>query len=95
VFFIALGNVRVTIYSVAGKAVDLGLGEVFGEYPAIDRGPRSAGIEARYTCLIASLPAEHFRELLRSEPGVAQALLPRLDASRAYDARLRIQHAGS
>jgi hypothetical protein len=32
VFFIALGNVRVTIYSVAGKAVDLGLGEVFGEY---------------------------------------------------------------
>jgi CRP/FNR family cyclic AMP-dependent transcriptional regulator len=45
VFFIALGNVRVTIYSVAGKAVsfnDLGLGEVFGEYPAIDRGPRSA-----------------------------------------------------
>jgi CRP/FNR family transcriptional regulator, cyclic AMP receptor protein len=81
VFFIASGNVRVTIYSVAGKAVsfnDLGLGEVFGEYPAIDRGPRSASVEARSTCLIASLPAEHFRELLRSEPGVAQALLPRL-----------------
>jgi len=41
VFFIASGNLRVTIYSVAGKAVsfnDLGLGEVFGEYPAIDRG---------------------------------------------------------
>jgi CRP/FNR family cyclic AMP-dependent transcriptional regulator len=57
---------------------DLGLGEVFGEYPAIDRGPRSARVEARSTCLIASLPAEHFRELLRSEPGVAQALLPRL-----------------
>lgn len=81
VFFIASGNVRVTIYSVAGKAVsfnDLALGEVFGEYPAIDRGPRSARVEARSTCLIASLPAEHFRELLRSEPGVAQALLPRL-----------------
>jgi CRP/FNR family transcriptional regulator, cyclic AMP receptor protein len=46
VFFIASGNVRVTIYSVAGKAVsfnDLGLG-VFGEYPAIDRGPRSASV---------------------------------------------------
>ena len=69
------------MYSVAGKAVsfnDLGLGEVFGEYPAIDRGPRSASVEARSTCLIASLPAEHFREPLRSEPGVAQALLPRL-----------------
>ena len=59
VFFIASGNVRVTMYSVAGKAVsfnDLGLGEVFGEYPAIDRGPRSASVEARSTCLIASLP---------------------------------------
>ena len=52
--------------------------------------------EARYTCLIGSLPAEHFRELLRSEPGVAQALLPRLVRTlRALTTRLRIQHAGS
>ena len=96
VFFIASGNVRVTMYSVAGKAVsfnDLGLGEVFGEYPAIDRGPRSASVEARSTCLIASLPAEHFRELLRSEPGVAQALLPRLVRSlrRAFTNSARWQ----
>jgi CRP-like cAMP-binding protein len=43
VFFIIGGEVRVTIYSQAGKAVsfrELGSGEVFGEYPAIDRGPR-------------------------------------------------------
>ena len=50
VFFIILGEVRVTIYSLAGKVVsfrELGPGEVFGEYPAIDRGPRSASVEAR------------------------------------------------
>jgi CRP-like cAMP-binding protein len=81
VFFIALGDVRVTIYSLAGKAVsfsNMGPGEVFGEYPAIDRGPRSAGVEARSSCLVATLPAEDFRELLRTEPRVAQALLPQL-----------------
>ena len=81
VYFIALGDVRVTIYSLAGKAVsfsNMGPGEVFGEYPAIDRGPRSAGVEARSSCLVASLPAEDFRELLRTEPRVAQALLPQL-----------------
>jgi CRP/FNR family transcriptional regulator, cyclic AMP receptor protein len=81
VFFVAEGEVRVTIYSLAGKAVsfsDMGAGAVFGEYPAIDRGPRSASVEARTSCLVASLPAEAFRELLRTEPRVAQVLLPQL-----------------
>lgn len=81
VFFIALGEVRVTIYSTAGKAVsfrELGSGEIFGEFPAIDGGPRSASVEARTNCLIASMPGSSFRELLNSEPGLAQALLPRL-----------------
>lgn len=81
VFFIALGEVRVTIYSTAGKAVsfrELGAGEVFGEFPAIDGGPRSASVEARTNCLIASMPGSSFRELLNSEAGLAQALLPRL-----------------
>ncbi|MCJ7597267.1 MAG: Crp/Fnr family transcriptional regulator [Methyloceanibacter sp.] len=81
VFFIALGEVRVTIYSTAGKAVsfrELGSGEIFGEFPAIDGGPRSASVEARTNCLIASMPGASFRELLSSELGLAQALLPRL-----------------
>lgn len=81
VFFIALGEVRVTIYSTAGKAVsfrELGSGEIFGEFPAIDGGPRSASVEARTNCLIASMAGSSFRELLNSEPGLAQALLPRL-----------------
>lgn len=64
-FFIISGEVRVTIYSLAGKVVsfrELGPGEVFGEYPAIDRGPRSASVEARSSCLVATLPGAAFRE---------------------------------
>jgi CRP/FNR family cyclic AMP-dependent transcriptional regulator len=81
VFFIVSGEVKVTIYSHAGKAVSfslMGPGEIFGEYPAIDRGPRSASVEARTSSLVASLPADAFRELLLIEPSVAQALLPQM-----------------
>jgi len=81
VFFVALGEVRVTIYSTAGKAVsfrELGGGETFGEFPAIDQGPRSASVEARTNCIIASMPGSTFRDLPLSETGLAQALLPRL-----------------
>jgi CRP-like cAMP-binding protein len=81
VFFVALGEVRVTIYSTVGKAVsfrEMSTGEMFGEFPAIDGGPRSAGVEARTNCLIASMPGSTFRELLETERGLANAILPRL-----------------
>lgn len=80
-FFIALGEVRATIYSTVGKAVsfrEMSTGETFGEFPAIDGGPRSASVEARTNCLIASMPGSTFRELLETKPGLANALLPRL-----------------
>ena len=73
----AIGEVCVTIYSVAGKAVsfrDLGPGDMFGEYAAIDGGPRSASVEARTSCFIASMSAGAFRALLQTEPAVAQAV---------------------
>jgi CRP/FNR family transcriptional regulator, cyclic AMP receptor protein len=78
VFFVASGEVCVTIYSVSGKAVsfrNLGPGDIFGEYAAIDGKPRSASVEARSSCLIASMPAKEFRRLLETEAAVAQALL--------------------
>jgi CRP-like cAMP-binding protein len=81
VFFILSGEVRVTIYSLAGKVVsfrELGPGEVFGEYPAIDRGPRSASVEARTDCLVATLSGAAFRMLIEDEPVVALAMLPQL-----------------
>lgn len=92
VYFIAAGEVRVTIYSVSGKAVtfrDLGPGEIFGEYPAIDRAPRSASVEARSRCTVASMPAATFRHLLDAEPALTRALLPHLVAKiRALTTRV-------
>lgn len=84
VFFIIAGEARVTIYSLGGKAVsfrELGPGTVFGEYPAIDGGPRSASVEAQTSCLAASMSAAAFRDLLQAEPTVAMALLRQLVAT--------------
>jgi CRP-like cAMP-binding protein len=92
VYFITAGEVRVTIYSVAGKAVTfrhLGPGQIFGEYPAIDRAPRSASVEARSRCTVASMTAASFRHLLDTEPALARALLPHLVANiRALTTRV-------
>jgi CRP/FNR family cyclic AMP-dependent transcriptional regulator len=78
VCFLLSGNARVTIRSVDGKAVsfrELSPGATFGEYAAIDGRPRSASVEARSSCLVASLSAASFREILFSEPKVAASLL--------------------
>ena len=80
VFFLTLGEVRVTIYSSTGKAVsfrEMPAGEIFGEFPAIDGGSRSASVEAHTNCLVASMSGASFRDLLRSQPALARALLPR------------------
>ena len=81
VFFLTFGEARVTIYSVEGKAVsfrELAPGTMFGEYAAIDGGPRSASVEARGSCQVASMPSAAFREVLQTEQTVAQALLKHL-----------------
>lgn len=81
VFFLISGKALVTIYSQAGKAVrfsDLVSGEVFGEYPAIAGGTRSASVEARSECMVASMSSTAFLGTLRTEPDVAQALLVKL-----------------
>jgi CRP/FNR family transcriptional regulator, cyclic AMP receptor protein len=70
VCFIVAGQARANIYSLDGKAItfsDVGPGETFGEYAAIDGSPRSASIEARTRCLVASMSATAFRALLQSE----------------------------
>src|SRR5262245_16454393 len=67
VFFLTLGEVRVTIYSSSGKAVsfrEMPAGEIFGEFPALDGGSRSASVEAHTNCLVASMSGASFRELL-------------------------------
>jgi CRP-like cAMP-binding protein len=81
VFFMASGEARVVVYSLTGKAVsfhDLKPGDMFGEYPAIDGRPRSASVEARTSCLVASMPASFFSALLEKEPAALHALLRQL-----------------
>lgn len=83
VFFLAAGKVRVIVYSAEGKAVlftDLRPGSMFGELSAIDRAPRSAGVEAVERSTIASLTAGQFDSLLLGEPGVAVAALRHVTA---------------
>jgi CRP/FNR family cyclic AMP-dependent transcriptional regulator len=78
VFFLLTGSARVTVRSTDGKAVnfrELSPGSMFGEYAAIDGRPRSANVEARTSCLVVSMPADAFRELLEAEPTVAKTLL--------------------
>ncbi|MBS0267353.1 MAG: Crp/Fnr family transcriptional regulator [Proteobacteria bacterium] len=81
VFFITEGEVRVSIYSVDGKAItfsDLKAGDMFGEISAIDHGLRSASIEARSRCCIVSMTAVAFISLLKTEPELAFEMLLRL-----------------
>jgi len=81
VFFLVSGEARVIVYSLTAKVVsfhDLGPGDMFGELPAIDGRPRSASVEARTSCLVASMKASEFHELLRQEPVVMQAVLRQL-----------------
>jgi hypothetical protein len=93
VFFIISGEVRVTIYSLAGKVVsfrELGPGEVFGEYPAIDRGPRSARRRGAH-----ELPRGQFARRrvqgpnsVRARGGAGNAAAARYEDSGVDDARL-------
>src|SRR5262245_29914652 len=94
VYFLLTGGARVAIHSVDGKAVtfrELAAGGMFGEYAAIDGRPRSATVEARTSCLVASIPAVAFRELLETEPKVAKRLMEHFVAeireltTRAYE----------
>lgn len=78
VFFLLAGTAQVTIRSIDGKVVtfrELGPGSMFGEYAAIDGRPRSASVDARTACTIASISSGIFRELLEAEPKLAKKLL--------------------
>ena len=78
VYFIASGQVRVTVYSLSGKEVsfrDLGAGKSFGELSAVDGEPRSANVIALTESLLASLPADIFRRILIEHPELATRMM--------------------
>ncbi|MDJ0948108.1 MAG: Crp/Fnr family transcriptional regulator [Alphaproteobacteria bacterium] len=83
VFFLVKGQVRAVFYSRSGKEVtfrDIGPGQVFGEFAAIDNQPRSATIIALEDSLVAVMSAETFRESLRQHPAAAEYMMKRLVA---------------
>ena len=96
VFFILDGRVRASIYAPDGKVMlftDIGRGEIFGEIAALDRGPRSASIEALEPTVVAVMEAADFERILRGDAEVAMATLRLLTgrvrrlSDRAYEFR--------
>ncbi len=78
VYFIVKGEVRATVYALSGKEVtfrDIGAGQIFGEFAAIDGKPRSANVVALKPSVVASLSAEAFWEVLLEHPEVAASTL--------------------
>jgi CRP-like cAMP-binding protein len=84
VYFIASGKVRIVLYSAAeGRRVlftTLGPYQMFGELSAIDSRSRSASVEADEDCLLAILPPEPFRRLMREHHTFSFAITKQLAA---------------
>lgn len=81
VYFILAGRATVRIYSSQGRVVDLrqiGPGDMFGEYAALDGVPRSASIEAERDVRTAVLTAEQFNRLVAEDADVSRALVRHL-----------------
>lgn len=77
IYFVVSGKGRVKIYSAMGKVVafrELGPGDVFGEYAALDQQARTASIEAENDCIVAIMPSEDFRRTVFSNPTLSRAL---------------------
>lgn len=71
VYFIVEGSVAAKGYSVDGKEVtyaEISAGQVFGEFSAIDRRPRSAAVEALEESYLARLDSAQFRSLIVDYP---------------------------
>lgn len=80
-YFVLAGRATVRIYSPHGKVVSfrqIGEGDVFGEFSALDDAPRSASVEADVQTRIAVLPADEFRKLIDEVPAISRALMAQL-----------------
>jgi CRP-like cAMP-binding protein len=81
VFFLSAGKALAAIFSENGKRVtfrDIGAGEMFGEFAAIDGESQAATVEAVTRCTVAMMSAEAFWEVLRAEPTVMAEVLKRV-----------------
>ena len=70
----------VSVHRRGLRRVELGIGSVFGELSLLDGGPRSATVYASEPVACLRIARPRFAKLLRSEPGIAIALLEELAA---------------
>jgi CRP/FNR family transcriptional regulator, cyclic AMP receptor protein len=82
-FVIVEGQARV-IVGKRGRVAPLGPGASFGEMSLLDRGPRTATVEAESDMQLLVLDARSFSSLLAEVPSVARKVLA------AMAARLRV-----
>ena len=81
VFFVLEGRALATVYSEGGRAVayrDMGPGQIFGEFAAIDGQARSATVMAMDPTIVARLPEAAFRQIVDARRGFTWALLEHL-----------------
>jgi CRP-like cAMP-binding protein len=92
VFFILGGRLQVKNYSRSGREFiysEIGAGQLFGEFSAIDGLPRSAAVEAIDDSLVAHMKAADFLALLKSDFDLTLRLLRLLTAkSRGLSDRM-------
>jgi CRP-like cAMP-binding protein len=85
-FFVATGQVRITVRTEGGQELileDIAAGGFFGEMAAIDGAPRSAAVTALNRSQLARLPASDFLSLAAEAPELSLRLM------RILVARLR------
>lgn len=98
VYVVLVGAVAVAAATPHGGEVtlaELAAGAHFGEFAAIDGQSGSVLVRARTAAVLAEIPPEVFRLLLRDEPSVALRLMERLVALvRGLDARIVLLQDG-
>ena len=83
VYFVAAGQVRITIYAASGREVafrDLAPGASFGERSAVDGLSRSTSVIALEDSWLASISRDQFWLLLRTKPAVVENVVKGLVA---------------
>src|SRR3954471_23870731 len=83
VFFVLEGSVRAGEVTAGGREIifgDIGVGEVLGEFSAIDGLSRASAMTAITDCVVARMPAEKFLKLVRENSTVSTRLIKLLVA---------------
>ncbi len=76
-YFVLAGELLGIMLSDSGKEVAFarfGPDSCFGEFSALDAGPRSLTVSAATACCLARLPCRHFRSWLQREPVIGHNL---------------------